>query len=86
MSDDFEKRAEGMWANRGVEFSPETARKEFVLSGPDRRAQALDDLDKAIDDTGELSEGTGACRTASDRIALRRDLRALHHRMLSVKR
>ncbi|MBP1065322.1 hypothetical protein JOE51_006789 [Bradyrhizobium japonicum] len=83
MSDDrtFEERAESFFSNRGFDWSPDLSARNFVLNGPQQRAEALDQLDQEIANT----DGSDI-KTAADRIALQRQLRELHHKMLEVNR
>lgn len=82
----FEDLNESHHENRGQQWNAETARREFIISGPERRAIALDELDKAINDVGEISPGTEGFKTAAERVTLKRELKELHLKMLAVRR
>jgi hypothetical protein len=77
----FEERTESFFSNRGLDWSPDQSARNFVLHGPQQRAEALDQLDREIANT-DASD----IKTAADRLALQRQLRELHHKMLVVNR
>jgi hypothetical protein len=82
----FEERMQSGFRNRtGEDWTPQKTVDSFARYGPEQRAQALDQIDFEISRT-ELSNNPQAIKTAAQRLALKRQLQALHHQMLTVKR
>ncbi len=83
---DFIDQTEQYWRNRGLEWSPESTVQNFQLSGPRRRAEALDMLDAELRNIGEIPDNAVAMRRAADMVALRQTLDDVHHSLLKVNR
>ncbi|WP_420971522.1 hypothetical protein [Bradyrhizobium sp. B120] len=82
----FEERMQSNFKSRtGVDWSPQATIDNFVLFGPEQRADALDQIDLEISKT-DVDDNPNALATAAQRLHLRRELQSLHHKMLQVRR
>ena len=80
----FEEKMHSNWKNRtGEDYSPQRMIECWPLYGAQRRAAALDEIDWQIANT-EISNSPSAIRAGAERLALRRELRALHAKMRAV--
>jgi hypothetical protein len=82
----FEERMQSAYRNRsGEDWSSQKSIENFPLYAPEPRAQALDALDLEIART-EVNNSPSALKTAAQRLALRRQLRSIHDKLLTVGR
>lgn len=83
---DFIERTEQHWRNRGLEWSQENTVQTFMISGPKRRAAALDQLDTELRNIEEISDNVSAIRRAAEMVELRKALDTVHHSLLKINR
>jgi hypothetical protein len=77
MADNIIDETRKSWELRGLEWSPEIGVRNFGLYGPEKRAQALEQLES------RMGDATNA-REAADLLALRRQYVDAHNWLLEV--
>jgi hypothetical protein len=77
MADNIIDETKKAWEIRGLEWSPEKGMENLALYGPEKRAQAMEQLESRMADATNPRE-------AADLLALRRQYLDLHNALLEV--
>jgi hypothetical protein len=77
MDDNLIEETKKAWEIRGYQWTPETGLQNFALYGPEKRAQAMEQMES------RMADATNA-REAADLITARRQHLDLHNALLEV--
>jgi hypothetical protein len=81
--DGFIAKTENFWRNRGLEWSPEKALDHFMLYGPKKRAEAMDQIDEELRNFEPTTENL---RQMMELREIRQNFDAVHHQAMKVGR